>query len=41
MRPTEREAEQAAEKKAAEDEEQKQEQQKTAPTLMRPGEKQP
>jgi hypothetical protein len=37
MRPTEREAE----KKAAEDEEQKQEQQKTAPTLMRPGEKQP
>ena len=41
MRPTEREAAQAAEKKAAEDEQQKQEQKKTAPTLMRPGEKQP
>jgi hypothetical protein len=41
MRPTEREAAQAAEKKAAEDEQQKQEQQKKAPTLMRPGEKQP
>jgi peptidoglycan hydrolase CwlO-like protein len=41
MRPTEREAAQAAEKKAAEDEEQKQEQKRTAPTLMRPGEKQP
>jgi hypothetical protein len=41
MRPTEREAAQAAEKKAAEDEETKQEQQKKAPTLLRPGEKQP
>ena len=39
MTPTEREAAQAADKKAAEDEEQKQEQQKSAPTLMRPGEK--
>ena len=41
MRPTEREAAQAAEKKAAEDEEKKQEEKKKAPTLMRPGEKQP
>jgi flagellar biosynthesis GTPase FlhF len=41
MRPTEREAAQAAEKKAAEEEEQKQEQQQQAPTLLRPGEKQP
>ena len=41
MTPTEREAAQATEKKAAEDEEQKQEQQKKAPTLLRPGEKQP
>ncbi len=41
MTPTEREAAQATEKKAAEDEQQKQEQQKKAPTLLRPGEKQP
>ena len=41
MRPTEREAAQAAEKKAAEDEEKKQEEKKKAPTLLRPGEKQP
>jgi len=41
MRPTEREAAQATEKKAAEDEQQKQEQKKAAPTLLRPGEKQP
>ena len=41
MRPTEREAAQAAEMKAAEDEDQKQEQERTAPTLMRPGEKKP
>ena len=39
MRPTEREAEQAAENKVATDEEKKQEQKKAAPTLMRPGEK--
>jgi uncharacterized protein YoxC len=41
MTPTEREAAQATEKKVAEDEEKKQEQQKKAPTLLRPGEKQP
>lgn len=41
MTPTEREAAQATEKKAAEDEQQKQEQKKAAPTLLRPGEKQP
>ena len=41
MTPTEREAAQATEKKAAEDERQKQEQKKAAPTLLRPGEKQP
>ena len=41
MRPTEREAAQAAEKKAAAEEETKQEQKRSAPTLMRPGEKQP
>lgn len=39
MRPTEREAAQAAEKKVAADEEKKQEQKRSAPTLMRPGEK--
>ena len=39
MRPTEREAAQAAEKKAAAEEETKQEQKRSAPTLMRPGEK--
>ena len=41
MTPTEREAAQAAEKKVAQEEQKKQEQQKRAPTLMRPGEKQP
>jgi hypothetical protein len=41
MTPTEREAAQATEKKVAEDEEKKQEEKKAAPTLMRPGEKQP
>jgi hypothetical protein len=39
MRPTEREAAQAAETKVAADEEKKQEQKRSAPTLMRPGEK--
>ena len=41
MTPAEREAAQAADKKAAADEEKKEEQQKQAPTLYRPGEKQP